>query len=362
MKFTADTKELSQASEAVRKVASVKSDIQTLTCILIQAKDNELILTAYNLQTGIKAKVNAKIKEEGSVAVDAKTFADIIKNLPDWQVEVKSENSKIKITSGESVFDLMGINADEFPELPEVEEGEGFTINHKALDNAIKQTIFSASKVNTGKVIHTGVKFEAHDGLLRLISTDGFRLSYRQIQSDAEAEFVVPTEALYELPKLCQDENVKIYKSSRHISFQSVNYTLISRLLEGEFLNYRSILDTIPNTSVRVNASALQEALSRVSIIVSDKLASPIKAVFGDNSIHLEASTPLGKAEETIAATTEGEEITIGFNSGFVGDALKAIGAEDVVIGLKDAVSPIILNPTQGEAFKYLVLPVRLKG
>ena len=363
MKFTADTRELSQVAEIVRKATTVKSDLQALDCILLRAENNELILTGYNLTIGIRANIKARVHEEGTVAIEARTFADIIKNLQGLDVMVNADGTKVEIVSGDSLFNLMGLSAEEFPELPEVKEEESFTLDRDVLTSAIRQTVFSAAKTNTNKVVHTGVKFEGFGGKLRFVSTDGFRLSYRETAFDGELDFVVPAKALYEVVKIVSqsDENVRICKATKHISFKSVNYTLISRLLEGKFLKYQSAFDGYKPTSVKVNTSALQEALSRVSIIVSDKLASPIKAVFSDNSIQLEVTTATGKAEERLDAKIEGEEVTIGFNSAFFNEALKAIEEEEVVIKLNDAVSPIIFQPVKGEHFKYLVLPVRLK-
>lgn len=363
MKLTTHKQDMSKATELVARAASRKSDIATLESILIKAEDNEITLTAYNMSTGITAEVEGRIAEEGAICLDAKTFTDIVKKLPNSMIEIEVEKSQVKISSGDTEFVLSGLDAVEFPDLPKVEEDESFTLGRELLTSAIRQTVFSAAKTDTGKVVHTGVRFHAYGGLLRFVSTDGFRLSYRETALDIETDFVVPAEALYELLKIIAqtDEDVTIYKSNRHISFKNANYTLISRLLEGDFLNYQSVFPTSAQMTVKVSTIALQEALERVSIIVSDKLASPIKAVFSDNSIQLEVTTATGKAEERLDAKIESEEVTIGFNSAFFNEALKAIEEEEVVIKLNDAVSPIIFQPVKGEHFKYLVLPVRLK-
>ncbi len=363
MKIRVDKREL-KVADTVAKVSAKKTDLPILESVMISAKDNQVSLTAYNLTTGIIAKVDGKVQEEGSICINAKTFTDIVRGLPDDMISIESDGKQVKISCGVSEYNLSYLDATEFPDLPSVDEEVALTLEAETLTNLIRQTIFSASKVDTSKVIHTGVKFEANNRKLKVVSTDGFRLSYREIASDAETEFVVPANSLAEVPKLCQnpDEQVKIRKANRHISFEVGNFILISRLLEGEFLNYRSVLPSYSRTKVKVSVNALQDALQRVSIIVTDRLASPIRAVFDENTIDLQTSTAIGKAEEKLSATVDGEKVELGFNATFVLDALRAVDREEVYVGLNDATSPILLTPTEGDFFVYLILPVRLKG
>ncbi len=364
MKITIHKNDLSKTAELVARVAHRKAEAAVLEGIVIKAEDNELTLTAYNLKTGITAKVDGTILEEGSACLDAKMFTDIVKKLPYGNIAIEVEKTTATIKGGESEFKLMGMDVDEFPDLPTVEETGAINLDRETLIDMIRQVAFSAAATDTNKVVHTGVKFHAYGGWLRLVSTDGYRMSYREMPFLGELEFVVPADALNEVSRLClqTEEDVEIFQEPRHILFKIGDYTLISRLLEGDFLNYQPIMHQQSHSHAKINTIALQEALERVSIIVTDRLASPIKAVFGDNSIHLETSTATGRAEETIGAEATGDEVTIGFNTRFLAEALKATETDEVVIKLKDGLSPIMIEPTKGDYFNYLVLPVRLKG
>jgi DNA polymerase-3 subunit beta len=363
MKLTIDRRELARAVDFVSKAAAKKADISVVEGILIDVLPKEVTLTCYNLSLGIITKVAAATIDTGSLCLDAKTFAEIVKKLPEEKIEIESDGKKIKIKSGESEFNLMGMDATQFPELPEIDAKDSFGIDPKTLSDMIRQTIFSVSKISSSKVVHTGVKFEGDNGFLRLISTDGFRLSYRETPSDANVEFVVPADALYEVAKMCKEtfEAVNIYKAKRHILFRIGEFTVISRLLEGDFLKYQTIISGSSGISTKVNTDSLLEALNRVSIIISDKTLSPLRACFGDNKISLEAATALASGVEVVPVDGYADNIEMGLNAGFFAEALKATEKDDIMIEIKDPLSPVMLKPKEGSGFCYLILPVRLK-
>lgn len=369
MNFSCEKALLLSAVNTAGRAVAAKSSIPALEGILLEAQGSRLTMTGYNLETGIRTTVEADIREGGSLVVSARLFGDIIRNLPDDVVNFSTDGVTINIKCGMSDFHIMGTDPREFPELPVVEDGNGFFITQSKLKSMIAQTIFAVSD-NESRPIHTGSLFEVESGVLTVVSVDGYRLALRRetLESVCGANgfsFVVPGAALKEVEKICSDcdEQVSITQGQRHVMFQIGDTILISRRLEGEFLNYKQTIPRENAIQVEGNTKTLQTSIDRVSLIISDKLKSPLRCRFGDNTLSITTKTAIGDAFDSCEIQGDGKNLEIGFNNRYLMDAIKAAPADTVRLELNTSTSPcLILPPDGGDQFLYMVLPVRLKA
>lgn len=367
MKFVCDTQTLSLACQNVQRAVSVKTSIPAVEGIYIKALAGELILTGYDLEFGITTSIKAKVEEPGGIIINARYLCDILKRLPDTSVSIECDaRNMASIVSGEASYTIMGMSSDEYPELPSVTGGFPIVIPQDVLKEMVKQTIFAVS-VNDSKIIYMGIKFEIGNRQIRLIAVDGFRMAIRteQIEYDGEElSFVVPAKTMSELVKLMNEDDgmVSLGVGRRHIVFEVGAYSLVSRLLEGEFLNYKNALPTEITTTLTVNTKNFIDSIERTSLIISDRVSNPLRCVFGGNTIHISTATAVGTASDRIAAAIDGETVEIGFNNRFLLDALRASDTDEVIIKMHGPVSPILLLPPEGDSFIFLILPVRLKA
>jgi DNA polymerase-3 subunit beta len=232
------------------------------------------------------------------------------------------------------------------------------------MKSMIRQTLFAVAQTDN-RPVHTGIQFEMEDNMLRLVSVDGSRLAMRceKIQSEESLKFVVPGKTLGEVQKLLSDEDtpMSLAVGKRHIVLEIDGYAVISRLLDGEFLPYRKAIPQLVSTTVKVNTREFIGAVERASLVISDKIKSPLVCEFRDGQIILSCTTPLGSACDSIEAVIEGNAEEMGFNSRFLLEALKNTETDEVKIELGGPLSPMKILPTTGDSFLFLVLPVRLK-
>lgn len=370
MKFVCETASLSTACQNVQRAVSAKSSIPGTEGILIKAADNSLNLTGYDLEIGINTTIFAKVEEKGSIVLNAKVLCEILRRIPNQTVTIECDDRNFAvIRSGDIKYEIMGISAEDYPELPTVQGGFKIDINRKMLSEMVKQTIFAVA-VTDAKVVYTGIKFEISEGELKLIAVDGFRMAIRTEKiyySGEDMTFIVPAKTMSEIIKLSVDdaENeegvVSLFLGNRHIIFEVNGYSIISRLLEGEFLNYKSTIPVSVSTSVEVDTRSLIDSIERTSLIITDRTKSLINCVFDTDFIRISSIAALGTANDKVPADVEGNRVEIGFNNRYLLDALKACNTDRVKIQLNGAISPILILPTEGESFIFLVLPVRLK-
>ncbi len=365
--FTCNKDKLISAVSIASRTVSPKSTIPALEGILITA-GTLLTLTGYNLETGISVSMEADVKEMGSAVFPAKLFGDIIRKLPDETVTIRvDDNYKVKILSGISSFSIMASSADDYPSLPDVEYNKSVSIPQNVLKEMISGTIFSVSE-NQARPIQTGCKFEIEEETITVIAVDGYRLALRREKIDnpegRTLSFVAPAPALREVEKILgdTDEDASFTLGTRHISFQIGNATLICRLLEGEFLDWRRVVPTDNPIHLAVNVRDMTQSLERVSLIVSEKLKSPVRCTFGDNVAALRTSNSIGNAYDECSIAGNGNDMEIGFNCKYLLEALKAVPSENISLELKTNLSPAVINPCEGNKFTYMVLPVRLKA
>ena len=367
MKFTCSTFELSVASATVSKAVAPKAAIPSIEGILIEAKNGAVTLTGYDLEVAIITDIQANIEEEGSVILNARMLCDIVRKMPGEIIEISSDERKMcNIKSGNSEITLNGIDAEDYPELPIVENGKEIDIDTEVFSKMVKQTVFACA-VGDSKPVHMGVKFEIFGGELKMIAVDGFRLAIRKEKINYDGEllnFVVPAKTLNELLKILSetDDNISIYLGKRHIVFTIGTYSIISRLLEGDFLNYNAAIPSGSTSQTVVSTKVLLDAIERTAIVIVDRLKSPIRCVFSSNEIKISCITSTARSFDKVNASVLGDRIEIGFNSKYFIDALKNSDVDEVKIELSGSLSPIKITPVDSDEFLYLVLPVRLKN
>lgn len=368
MKFSCEKALLQAAISTTSRAVSPKSSIPALEGILLEA-GSDLRLTGYNLETGIRTIVPADIREEGTLVLGARLFGEIVRKLPDDIVTFQSENYMVNIKCGMSEFNILGTDPEEFPELPTVEYQNSLILPQSRLKAMISQTLFAVSD-NESRPIHTGSLFEVDSEGLTIVSVDGYRLALRHESIDKKEgaetfSFVVPGAALSEVAKICSDvdEPASVTQGARHVMFKVGDTMLVSRRLEGEFLAYRQAIPRNNTIHVEGDTRALLSSIDRVSLIISDKLKSPLRCVFDSNLLKISTKTAIGDAYDECPLSGDGGGLEIGFNNKYLMDALKAAPADKVRLELTTGVSPCVILPTEGEEnFLYMVLPVRLKA
>lgn len=367
MKLTCEKTKLVEALSNVQRAVSQKSTIAALEGILITATNSELKLCGFNTELGITTVIPAIVTDSGTLVLNAKLLTEIVRKLPGDVLEIYVEdNLKTTVTCGQSKFELIGLDAEEFPSLPSVEDAMSLEVSVEMLRSMIRQTIFSVSESDT-KPIHTGTLFEIRDKALTLVSVDGYRLALRKepIKEDLELNFVVPGKTLREVLRVMPDDNetVKISAGMTHIVFSVGDYTVVSRLLDGEFLDYHSTIPKKREIEVMVKTNDFAESIERVSLLITDRLKSPVKCLFSKNHIHLSCRTSIGKADDEIPSTsTSDEELEIAFNNKYMTDALKNSETDEIKITLNGPLSPIMLTNKDEKSFVFIVLPVRIKA
>jgi len=367
MRFTCEKSMLVTGLNITGRAVAQKSALSALEGILCRAGDN-LNLTGFNMETAIMYDIEAEVSDPGECVLPAKLFGDIVRRLPEGPVTVVvDDNFKVSIRAGYASFTISAETAEDYPELPDVGSGRSVPISQPALKELIAGTIFSVSE-NQGRPIHTGVKFEVNNDTISAIAVDGFRLARRTYHCDPptgrEMLFVVPAQGLKEVEKILQDTDEEAYFTlgAKHIMFQIGDATLICRLLEGEFLDWRRVVPTNCPVKLVANVSDLTSSIERVGLIVSEKYKSPVRCVFSDQVVLLKTHTTIGAAEDRCTLAGDGKELEIGFNVRYLCDALRAVPSEEVVLELTNGLSPIVLTPVEGDKydFSYMVLPVRI--
>lgn len=368
MKFTCEKYLLSAAVAATSRAAAAKSPNPALEGILIEAADT-VKLTGYDLVKGIYTSFAADVSEAGSVVLSARLFDNIIKSLPEDIVTVEAdEKNMTRIRCGNADFSIMGTDADNYPELPTVERQQYISLPQKTLKSMINQTIFAVSD-NEARPVYTGALFELSGGKLTVISVDGYRLALRRETPESvnipDCSFIAPGAALQDLEKMCGDgeDDVTIILGAKHISFSVGSYVLLTRRLEGEFLDYKKAIPSQFSHRLTVERTKLLKAVDRVSLIIDDRIKNPLRCVFGDGRVNMYCVTALGKGEDICDYKGDGGNIEIGFNNRYLQDALRAAPGDSLELCLSSGSSPCVILPADGsDKFLYMILPVRLKA
>lgn len=357
---------LINAINIVIKAVTTRSTMDILSCILLNADRDGFRLIGNDLKLSIEtSNVEAEVYEKGSIALDAKIFSDIIRNLPTEYVTIKvDDNFNCTITSGKSIFNIKGIDGEQFPRPETLNRNIGETeINATVLKNMIRQTIFSVA-VEDNRPILTGELLKFDENELNIVAIDGYRVSWRKspVNYSSYTELVVPSKTLNEICRLLpdnEDVKVKLIFSSMHIMFIFDKCTVVSRLLDGDYLNYENLFNNESPLILTANTQELLTALSRATIIADDSKKTEITLTIRDRFMNINSNTSIGTLNEDIAINIEsGDDLIIRFNARYLIDVLNAVDEEYVKLHFNTNKSPCIITGVTGESYKYLVLPI----
>lgn len=368
MEISCNKSLLDKAISKTQRAVIQRSSVPALTGFLLEAYDGKLDVTGYDLEIGVTCSIESDIKIEGSCIITAKEFSDIIRSLPDDEVKIKvDDNHSASIVCGMSEFSsIAAFDADEFPALPSVESEKKLTVPKNVLKNLIRKTSFAAAQVATTERerILCGAKFEFDGSVLTVVALDRFRIALcrEALKEQDPLSFVVPAKALSELVRLVDDsdDEIDMVLGKKHLLIRDGDTTIISRLIEGEFLNYKNAIPAEPTLNVVINT---QEFLSRVDgagVLISDKRKSPIILDFDFDTLKIKTATPTGRFESTIPIKSSGQKLTIGFNGKLLSDALKVCELDEIKLELTSPLMPCAIRPLEGDAFLHLILPIRL--
>lgn len=368
MKFICEKSLLVNAISIASRTVAPKSAISALEGIHVKA-GMYLYLSGYNLETGITVTVDADVQKTGECVMPARLFFDIIRKLPDESVTVTvDENYRVSIVAGISSFSITAMSAEDYPELPDVEFENAIKLPQRELRELISGTIFSVSE-NQARPIHTGCLFEVENDSITMVAVDGYRLALRryfpEVPTERTVKFVAPAAALKEVEKILadSDEPASFTLGRKHILFEMGGVTLVCRILEGDFLDWRRVVPENNPVLLVANRSRLTASIDRVGLIVSEKIKSPVRCKFSEGVAEFKTVTTIGEAYDVCNLSGDGKDLEIGFNCRYLLEALKAVPDEEVTLELSNGLSPIVLTPCDGSRkFAYMVLPVRLKA
>ena len=368
MKFTCNTKSLNEACNNVIRAVSTKVTIPTIEGILIECGSETLSLTGYDFEFGINTTLFATVTEPGAIVINAKILCDIIRKLSSDTVCIETNGTSVLITSGAAQYNINGFDAEDYPELPSVMGGYPLFINQSVLQKMVMQTLFAVAENESSKPVHTGLKFEMTLNQLRLIGVDGYRLSLRTETIKYEGEdvsFIVPKKTIRELIKIIgadSDKDISISVGKRHIIFEVENYSIISRLLDGDFLDYNAAIPKTSSTTVLINTQDAISCIERTIPVIENNTKNPIRCLFDNDEMRVSTVSAIGRVVDYTHANISGNRVEIGFNSKYMIDALNAADTDQVRIELNGPISPVKIMPLNDERFLFLVLPMRLKN
>ena len=368
MKIRVERSSFLDAVLKMQKTVGAKSSMPILEGILLSAEKGLLTLSSYNLEMGMKKEIYASCEEEGDIVINARLLADILRKLRGMDVEIESDDRlTCHIRSGEAVFDIMGMEANDFPEMPSLTDGETLVVNGEDFCELVKGTIFAVSQIEGTRPILTGINISVKNNVLQFVAIDGYRLAIRRkkIELNNDIEFIVSGKALNEVVKLIDEntENIEIIVGKRLILFKIEGYVFIARLLEGEFVNFEKIIPSEHSQSMTITTDEMIDCVERVSLLINDNFSTPVRCAFSRDELIISCSTALGRAKEKMEINLDGNEFEMGLNSRYLLEALKACEREKITFNFKGANAGVTIIPADSadNDMLYLIMPMRLK-
>ena len=364
MKFRCERDALVEAiGIAQRAVTARAGALPVLSGLLVKGDASGLQVIGSDLEITISVVANADVSEEGSAVLTARLFGDIVRALEPGVVTVETDGDEARIASGRSEFALRVLPTDEFPRVPDP-EGDGVRIDGALLAEALRQVVPAASR-DDARPILTGVQLEPVDAGLRLVATDSYRLSMRDLKGEqglvGDRTVLVPAKALGEVQRLLEGGDVTVTVAEREATFDLEAARITTRLIEGEFPNYRQLLPSDYPNRLTVAREPFMEAVKRVRLVTQGREGAPIRISLSSSKIELMATAQdVGEAHELVDAKYEGEEMTVAFNPEFLLDGAGVVAGDELVIETLDPLKPATVRPTEGDDFLYLLMPVRV--
>lgn len=368
MKFTCQKSDLFEVLPNIAKATSVKTPMEVLSAIRLQAEEQHLSLTGYDLELGMRTEIPASVEEKGVLLADSRLFSELIRRMPDGIVTIETDDRlKITITGGGTECQLAGMQADEYPDLPDIEQKDGVLIPQKQLRDMIDQTIYAVSLDET-KPIFTGELIEIEDDMLNIVALDNYRMALRTepLVGQGKMKFVVPAKALREISHLLEDDekNEKpcVIRLDQHqASFEIHGYIVYTRLLAGEFVNYRRSIPQNAKTEVYFSRKELIDSLDRCSLLISEKNKTAVQFQFEEDSVTISCQNVLGSVEDQLSCDMTGEKMVIGFNNRYLLEAVRAIQGDRVKLMLSGPDRAVKVMEADGESSIAIIMPVQVR-
>lgn len=366
MKIICNPKSLANKIGITQKAINSKTTLDVLKGIFLSTQENQLKLTGYDLEIGIETFVQAEIVEEGEIVVNSRLFGDIIRKLPDSFVEIETDSeNNVYINCVNSRFKIKGDSAKEYPRLPDVQEENLYTIPQDILKNMIKQTVFAISQ-DQSKHVLMGELLEIENNNISLVAIDGYRLAVKSCElnyMEKSIKVIIPGKALNDINSLLSSEDdVKLGFDDKNAIFIINETRVITRLLEGEFIDYQKLLPREYNTKIKLNTKSLQNSIERASLLSESEKNNLIKLSIRDNAMAITSNTEKGNVYEEVNLELEGDYLDVAFNSRYFIEGLKNIDSEDIFIEFTTNINPCIIKPVDGTKYTYLLLPVRMSS
>ena len=363
MKFSVAKDKLLEGMQAVQNVVSTRTTLPILSNVLIRAEDGVLRLTTNDLDVGMATSVEAKVEKTGGTTIPARRLAGIVKELPaaEVSVEVDGKNTA-SIRCGASFFKMLCLPEDEFPALPKLENAKSFTLKQKDLKDALRKTSYAISTDETRYVLN-GILFSFKENKLTLVATDGRRLALVDLEAEfprsSEVDVVIPTKCVGELQRLLsEDGEVKLAVGENHVSFEAGGKLLVSKLIEGNYPNYRQVIPAESRERITIERELLLNAVRRVALLSSEK-SNSVKLNFSKNNLEIVANTPeIGEAHESLAIQYKGKDFAVAFNPVFLQDPLRNLLEDEIHLEVSDEMSPGVIKVSS--PFLYVLMPMRI--
>lgn len=367
MKIICKKSDLSNSVNIVLKAVPAKSTMPILECIVIEVKGETIKLLSNDMELAIETLVKGSIIQEGTIAINAKVFSEIIRKLPDNDITIETDdNYACLITCEKAKFNISGKSNEEFPDIPLIERNQSIVISQFSLKEIIRQTVFSISDNESNKIM-TGELFEINGDEFKVVSLDGHRISIRKIklkEAYDSIKVIVPGKTLNEISKILSgemDEEVKIFFTSKHIVFEFNDTMVLSRLIEGEYYKINQMLSSDYETKVTINKKEFLSCIDRATLLIKESEKKPIIINVTGESMELKINSAIGSMNEEIDIVKEGKDILIGFNPKFLMDALRVIDEEEVDIYLFNPKAPCFIKDKE-ESYIYLILPINFNA
>lgn len=363
MKLVCSKSNLLTGVQIVSKAVPSKTTMSILECILIDATQGHIKLTANDMEIGIETVIDGEVVEKGIIALDAKIFSDIVRKLPDSDITIETDSSfKTTITCEKAKFNIIGKSGEDFSYLPEIERNDSIVVSQFTLKEVVRQTIFSIADNDNNKLM-TGELFEINEDELKVVSLDGHRISIRKIKlknSYGNKKVVVPGKTLSEVSKILSgdtDKDVNIFFTDKHVLFEFDQTIVVSRLIEGEYFRIEQMLSSDYETKVRVNKRELLDCIDRATLLIKEGDKKPIIINITDQDMELKINSTVGSMDESMDIQKSGKDLMIGFNPKFMIDALRVIDDEEIDMYLVNPKAPCFIKDAE-EQYIYLILPV----
>lgn len=353
---------LNKALAAISRVVGSRTTLPVLANVLLQTENNRLKLAGTNLEMGMTAWIGAKVETEGSITIPAKLLSEYISNLPSGNVTMRLEKTSLHLSADNFTSKINGIEADEFPSIPTVDGQASLEIPATNFVKSLSQVVQVAATDESRPVL-AGVYFHTHDGVLYAVATDSYRLAQKQIQEvDGEYSFIVPARTISELLRVVDDTSsqpLAIKVDENQVSFEFNDIQLVSRLIDGQFPNYRQLIpETVPTTAI-VATTELQN-ITKITGLFARENAGSLTVSVSSNALHMRSiASQVGENTSQVTAEVSGDDIDVSLNSRYISDALAVIGSEQVSFGLTGKVNPCILRPIDDESYLHIIMPLK---